>query len=1256
MSTLQGSNSIAVVSAKEPECVPVLFPLSISTEIDIIGIEVKFKNLRGRKYAVSNHLAIGDNNLYDFGTFQKKSFVGWDVDLKIPSTSTITIVIQEHHTLKRKSIFNASIITDKMIAKPLVPILNEMNEAVIVNIHCEAIGPLVELIRELIEESQDRLAEMKIFLEQYGGVCEGLNLIISIIDPVAEAHPAVKVVVEAVKTLYEACKKQLECHEAATGLMQDIKSFLPFTKIPLERLKGGVTEETAYSLLETFAKASSSIIRYSSQTSLGNLLNDHTDEIDDFKAEFKSLKETFDWCVKTEIWRTVLEIKSDTRSMHLDKLRPVPQSFYDTKKSCFEGTREETLQTIQRWSTSESGLFWLHGAEGSGKTAIAHTIAELLDEQNRLAGCFFCEGHDAACRSSANIIPTIAYQLAKVHEDYFDIVLSVLRGPDERKIHMSLDQQLTLLFRRPLESLSRCLGPERLPPKHRPLIIVLDSPEKCANSDSEWCLLVHHLQNIGQIVPWLKVLISSDYPPQLDLLSGSGNDYQELDISDPYVDMQHDLRVLADFLKYRAERRSSSLGGHHIMEYKATSLSSWFRIALQRSNTWISRCISNMPSDMSGQSRVDEIFRTIIFGVLYVEVYKEEMFPVVRDVLVVVSCLASSRSTIEQALPFVHLIQKSISLDVLDTMITSLSPILLRDRDAGICIVLLPTEFLGFISDMQRSGHLWVDVRALRHKFAQLCLDTMHSDLRLNICDLEITHGANTDVKNLKRRVETNISGILRFSCLNWLDFIIAAGYSRAFCSSLLQILCTEKKLYWLEVLSLIGGLQVGKKILLECASFFKDEDTIVHATTELLDFISVFEPVMTSNPLHIYTSEFVWLPSDSPIRSRIRPRVPKIAFESFPKPASDAVTIDSNTDIFCTARSPDRRRIVSGSRDGRLDIWDGVTGARINIGEGIMGHTDYVNDVGYSPDGSRFVSGSYDMTVKIWDFTGKFVTKMQSDSPVETVAISPNGRRVVSGHQYGILRIWDAQNGDLIAKWQGHGDCVFAVAYSPDGTRIISGSRDNTVRIWDAQNGAAVGEPLKGHEDWILAVAYSPDVSRIVSGSGDATVRIWDAHTGNQIGEPLKGHEKWVVDVGYSQDGSKIISASNADTIRFWNATNGDPVGVLPRGESRWDSEKQHFVSIPHWWPASRWKSFTTQSLVYSSNPLYVPEDGWIRTLDGGLLLWVPPEHRCCSCHATRESTITANDCDERLRTTAWMDIPQGVNWAKMMKVKESD
>ena len=62
---------------------------------------------------------------------------------------------------------------------------------------------------------------------------------------------------------------------------------------------------------------------------------------------------------------------------------------------------------------------------------------------------------------------------------------------------------------------------------------------------------------------------------------------------------------------------------------------------------------------------------------------------------------------------------------------------------------------------------------------------------------------------------------------------------------------------------------------------------------------------------------------------------------------------------------SPDGSRIVSGSGDSTVRVWDAVTEKVINT---LTGHSDFVMSVSFSPDGSRIVSGSWDNTVRVWD------------------------------------------------------------------------------------------------------------------------------------------------------------------------------------------------------------------------------------------------------------------------------------------------
>ncbi|KAE9383988.1 WD40 repeat-like protein, partial [Gymnopus androsaceus JB14] len=63
-------------------------------------------------------------------------------------------------------------------------------------------------------------------------------------------------------------------------------------------------------------------------------------------------------------------------------------------------------------------------------------------------------------------------------------------------------------------------------------------------------------------------------------------------------------------------------------------------------------------------------------------------------------------------------------------------------------------------------------------------------------------------------------------------------------------------------------------------------------------------------------------------------------------------------------AFSPDGTRIVSGSYDHAIRIWDATTGAQ--IGDPLKGHEDSVLSVAFSPDGNRIVSGSDDKTIRL--------------------------------------------------------------------------------------------------------------------------------------------------------------------------------------------------------------------------------------------------------------------------------------------------
>ncbi|KAJ7854402.1 WD40-repeat-containing domain protein [Mycena olivaceomarginata] len=198
--------------------------------------------------------------------------------------------------------------------------------------------------------------------------------------------------------------------------------------------------------------------------------------------------------------------------------------------------------------------------------------------------------------------------------------------------------------------------------------------------------------------------------------------------------------------------------------------------------------------------------------------------------------------------------------------------------------------------------------------------------------------------------------------------------------------------------------------------------------------------------------------------------------------------------------------------------------------------HTQVVASVALSPDGKRIVSGSYDETVRVWDSeSGEVIAgpfNGHTDS-VTSVAFSPDGKRIVSGSEDKTVRVWDSESGEVVAgPFNGHTDWLTSVALSPDGKRIVSGSRNKTVRMWDLESGEVVAGPFNGHTNSVRSVAFSPDGRRIVSGSHDKTVRMWDSESGEVVAGPFNGHTDHVASVAFSPDGKQIVSAARFDHL----------------------------------------------------------------------------------------------------------------------------
>ena len=280
---------------------------------------------------------------------------------------------------------------------------------------------------------------------------------------------------------------------------------------------------------------------------------------------------------------------------------------------------------------------------------------------------------------------------------------------------------------------------------------------------------------------------------------------------------------------------------------------------------------------------------------------------------------------------------------------------------------------------------------------------------------------------------------------------------------------------------------------------------------------------------------------------------------------ASKTLTLKGHTSIVYSASfSPDGKRIVSGSCDATVRIWDAETGTSILT---LKGHSGWVMCSAFSPDGKRIVSGSSDNTLKIWDAeTGQEALTLKGHTGiVYSASFSPDGKRIVSGSYDNTLKIWDAETGQETLTLKGHSGTVRCVSFSPDGKRIVSGSSDNTLKIWDAETGQET-LTLKGHTSIVYSVSFSPDGKRIVSGCYAGALKVWDAETGTEM-LALKRHSGFVRSVGFSLDGKQIVSSSADKTLKVWDSYTGRELLAL-EGHPDWNMgvsispDMKHFVN----------------------------------------------------------------------------------------------
>ncbi len=488
-------------------------------------------------------------------------------------------------------------------------------------------------------------------------------------------------------------------------------------------------------------------------------------------------------------------------------IREIPYGFgsrFSPDKGCLSGTRVAFLDFIVNWvndPTSERSLI-LFGQAGTGKSSIAHEIARLFNKAHRLTSSFIFIRREQSKPETYRFFTTLARNLADRYPSFKTALGEIVKDNTDLRVGTrSYDTLFESLILEPLKDL----------PIVGPILVVIDALDESGDTTSRTGLHTFLAKNLIRLPSNFRVVITSrpEHAIESALIEAPSVKIKYMNDAELAAETNGDIST---FL--RGKLPLDRFGGYvEALVEKAEGLFQWAAVA--------SELILDPPEDFgysgeecikhlleprtsgSGRDPLDELYKTVLEGYFKTpkaqDLFRSAVGPLITSIepLSIRSLITLRHGTLDKDHD-----------DAITGLLNRLGSLLsnVNSSDKSLPIIPLHTSFRDFVTNEDKSGNFYVDVGDAHHQLALSCLDLLLNCLKFNICDLETSYLANSDVKDIYTRVHRRIPPALLYACRSWDDHLKHTDFKTDLFEKV-EKLFKEKFLFWLEALSLTGNI-----------------------------------------------------------------------------------------------------------------------------------------------------------------------------------------------------------------------------------------------------------------------------------------------------------------------------------------------------------------------------------------------------------------------------------------------------------------